>query len=329
MKTRATKRPTKRDSVLVGVDIGGTKVLAGLVSSRGKVLHSARVPMVARKSARQGLQAVFDALDAVFRNPRAKRARAIGVSVPGWVDSARGVLHSAPNIPCWRDFPLAREIRRRYRLPAGIENDANAGALAEAAWGAGAKFADVFYVTVGTGIGVGIVLRGRLCSGRTGGASEGGHVTIDLHGPRCGCGKRGCIEAFASGTAIARRARELLDKPSARHSKTLSAAGGRIEAVTAEHVASAARQGDRLAKCILNEAADYFAVWLGSVIDMLEPGVIVIGGGMAPLMMSLLPRIRRGLGTWAANPRHGEIPIVRARFGADSALIGAASLTIK
>jgi glucokinase len=324
-----TKKSPKSRAVLLGVDIGGTKVLAGLVNSRGKILHSARTPMVAGKSARAGLQAVFDALDAVLRDPRAKRARAIGVSVPGWVDASRGVLHSAPNISCWRNLPLAREIRRRYGLPVRVENDANAAVLAEASWGAGAKFANVFYVTVGTGIGTGIVLRHRLYSGRTGGASEGGHVTIDFRGPLCGCGKRGCIEAYVSGTAIARLARQLLRKPRVRRSKILKAAGGSLDAVTAEHVAKAARLGDRLALALLNDAADHFAIWLGGVIDMLEPDVVIIGGGMASLMMSLLPRIRRGLRTWAANPRRHEIPIVRARYGADSALAGAAALTIR
>jgi glucokinase len=327
MTMRAQK--TKARDVLLGVDIGGTKVLAGLVTSRGKILHSVRTPMAARKTAREGLQSVFDALDGIMGDPRAKRARSVGVSVPGWVDAVRGVVHSAPNISCWRNFPLAREIQRRYGLPVRIENDANAAVLAETVWGPGAKHANVFYVTVGTGIGTGIVLHQRLHSGRTGGASEGGHVTIDFNGPRCGCGKRGCIEAYVSGTAIACRARELLSKPGTRSSKILKAAGGKLDAVKAEHVAKAARQGDRLATQILNDAADHFAIWLGGVIDMLEPDVIIIGGGMASLMMSLLPRIRRGLRTWAANPRRHEIPIVRAHFGADSALAGGAALTIR
>jgi len=315
-------------NILLGVDIGGTKVTAALVSSRGKVVHSVRTRMIPRKTAQEGLKPVFGAIEAVLDDQRAKSIRAIGVSVPGWIDSIRGVLVGAPNIPCWRNFPLPREIERRYGLPVYIANDANAGALAETTWGAGSGWANVFYVTLGTGVGTGIVIRHRLYTGRTGAAGEGGHATIDFRGPRCGCGKRGCVEMYVSGTAIARRARERIVQRGGRRSGMLALAGGDIAAVNSETVAAAARKGDPLARKVLDEAAEHFAIWLGNMIDLLDPEIIVVGGGVAGLMLRSLGRIRASLKTWASNPRQREIPIVRARYGSESAVVGAAALCL-
>jgi glucokinase len=318
--------PSTARNILLGVDIGGTKVAAGLVDSCGKILVATHTPMVARGTPQQGLEPVFSSIDALLTDRRSRRVRSIGVSVPGWVDTERGMLLGAANLPCWRDFPLAQTIRRRFRFPVRIGNDANLAALAEATWGAGRDSSIVLYVTVGTGVGTGIVIDGHIYSGRFGGASEGGHLSINFRGPRCGCGKRGCAETYFSGTAIARRARQLVAAHGGRKSRIVELAGGKITSVTAETVAKAASGGDALAARILDEAAGSFAIWLGSMIDLLEPGVIVIGGGMARLMTSLRGRLRRRLKVWSANPRHDEIPIVAAHYGAESALVGAAAL---
>jgi glucokinase len=322
------KRVSKSNQIFLGVDIGGTKVAAALVNSAGELLFSAQTQMVPRGTADEGLSPVFAAIDAVFADSRAKNIRAIGVSVPGWIDSVRGVLVGAPNIPCWRDFPLLREIERRYGMTVHVANDANAGALAETTWGAASGCANVFYVTLGTGVGTGIVLQRRLYTGRTGAAGEGGHATIDFRGARCGCGKRGCIEMYVSGTAIARRARELIDQPGGRRSRIFTLAGGNIAAVKSETVAAAAKAGDPLASQILDESADHFAIWLGNMIDLLDPEIIVVGGGVAKLMLRSLGRIRAGLKNWAVNPRQREIPIVRARYSSESAVVGAAALCL-
>lgn len=285
--------------------------------------------MTARGSAEEGLRSVTDGIDALIRDRRAKAASAIGISVPGWVDSDRGSLLSATNIPCWRDFPLAREIAKRYGVPARIANDANVAALAEAVWGAGREYPNVFYVSLGTGIGTGIVIDRRIYEGRTGGAGEGGHVTIDFHGPRCGCGKRGCIEALASGTAIARQAQERLRERDTQDSLMLAMAGGKVDGVTSEVVAKAAAQGDELAEQVLKEATERLAIWLGNMIELLEPGVFVIGGGVGHLMMSRAGKIRESLSAWAINPRAAEIPIVEAKYGAESAMVGAGALCLR
>lgn len=322
-------KPSKSSGDLfLGVDIGGTKVSVGVVNSRGAVLASSRSRMVARGTPEEGIAAVFDAIDALRHQSAAKRTRAIGISVPGWVNANRGTVVSATNIPCWRDFPLAREISKRYSLPARIGNDGNVAALAEALWGAAAGYRNVFYATLGTGIGAGIVTDRRIYVGRTGAAAEGGHMTIDFRGPRCGCGKRGCIEAYASGSAIGNRAQEKLREGHVKESLVTKLANDNAATVTCEIVAKAAAKGDQFACGILTDAADHLAIWLGNIIELLEPDVIVLGGGIGPLMMSYVDRIRESLKNWAINPRWREIPIVGAKYGSDSAMVGAAALCL-
>src|SRR5271169_41673 len=197
---------SKDKAPVLGVDVGGTKVAVGLVDQDGKILAQGRKPMVATGTAEAGLQAVAGAIDSLASSVPGG-IHSIGICAPGPLDPKSGVVLNPPNLPCWRNFPLAEKIRSMYSVPVKVDNDANAAALAETRWGAAHGYRYVFYATIGTGIGTGIVLDGRIYHGRTGSAAEGGHVTIDYRGPRCACGKYGCIEALASGPAIAARAR--------------------------------------------------------------------------------------------------------------------------
>jgi glucokinase len=318
-------RTASAHKLVVGVDIGGTKVAVGLVNSGGHIRRAGRAPMIARGSADEGFRAVLQAIDRVMPQARAARAGAIGVCAPGWVASERGVLLGATNLPCWRNFPLAQKIEKHYGLPTRLTNDASAAALAEAKWGAGARYESIFYVSLGTGIGTAMVRRGEIYHGRPGGGCEGGHMTINLNGPLCGCGKRGCVETYASGTAISARARRLLRQMRHGTSQILKMAGGNISNVTAETVRKAARSGDHLASEILEEAADHLAIWLGNIIDLLEPEVIIVGGGIGRVMTSYRARVKRTLKTWAINPGAQRVPILDARYGSQSALAGAAA----
>ncbi len=197
------------DAHFIGVDVGGTKVAAGLVNSTAEITHHTRTSKVAA-DATAALAAVISAIDfvrgAVDPNPRfPSLISGIGICAPGPLNPHTGVIVNSPNLPAWRNFPPACEISKRYKLPVRVDNPA---ALAEALWGAGRGYKNMFCAIIGTGIGTGIVFDRRIYHGRTGAAAEGGHNTIDYRGPRCGCGKLGCIEAYASGPAIARRAAE-------------------------------------------------------------------------------------------------------------------------
>jgi len=318
------------ETCTLGVDIGGTKVAAGLVSESGEILYHTRVPMAAHEDAAAGFRSVESAIRAVFaerpEETGAGRLAGIGVCSPGPLDPASGVVLNPPNLPCWRNYPLAAEIHRAFKLPVRVDNDANAAGLAEAIWGEAKGFRYVFYATLGTGIGTGIVFDRRIYHGRTGSAAEGGHMTIDYRGPQCGCGKHGCIEALCSGPAIAARARARLAEPRPAKSKMLELAGGDTGQVTAEIVSDAFRKGDSLASEVLLETAGLLAVWLGNVIDLLEPEVIVFGGGVAALMSTFFGHIRAQLPRWSINQRSQEIPLLLGRYGADAGIAGAAAL---
>ncbi len=317
-----------QDKLILGVDIGGTKVAAGLVNMRGDIVYKTRVPMVANGDAAAGLAAVGSAIETALKANPAAHVSAIGMSSPGPLDPKTGVVINPPNLPCWRNFHLADEIRKVYDVPTRVDNDANAAGLAEAIWGAGIGFNNVFYATLGTGIGTGVVFDGKVYHGRTGAAAEGGHMSISFEGPKCGCGKRGCIESLASGPAIAQRARFTLERAGARGNKILELTGGSIDKVTAEVVGQAWRAGDKLAGEILQKTCDMLTCWLGNIVDLLEPDVMVIGGGVGELVEGWFDYIRKLLPKWTINSRCQEIPIVRARYLADSGIAGSAALCL-
>ena len=181
---------------VIGVDIAGTKVAAGLVDPTGAIIRQIRVPMAAEGTSQEGFAAVRAAIDALLREISPHSARAVGICSPGPLDPQTGIVINPPNLPCWRNFPLAAETARTYGLAVTLDNDANAAGLAEALWGAGVGYRNVFYATLGTGIGTGVIFDQQVYHGRTGAAGEGGHMSIDYRGPLCGCGKRGCIEAL-------------------------------------------------------------------------------------------------------------------------------------
>lgn len=242
------------------------------------------------------------------------------------LDPNTGVIINPPNLPCWREFPLADEISQKYKVPVKVDNDANAAALAEALWGAGRGYRNIFLTILGTGIGTGIVFDGRIYHGRTGAAGEGGHVSIDYRGPLCGCGKPGCIEAFASGPAIAKRVRAKLSSNGTRESVLLRLANGECSRVTAEMVGEAYAQGDPVAAETLRETVELLSVWLGNMIDLLEPDVIIVGGGVGALMKPFLGEIRALLPSCCVNQRCQEIPLLPAFYGGDAGIAGGAAL---
>jgi glucokinase len=318
------------DGTVMGVDIGGTKVAVGLVDQNGKILSQVRKPMLANSQPDAALEAVtaaIDSLSAQFGGESAWRARGIGMCAPGPLDPVSGIVINPPNLPCWRNYPLVSRVTEKYGVPVKLDNDANAAALAEARWGAARGYHYVFYATVGTGIGTGIVLDSRIYHGRTGAAGEGGHVSIDYRGPLCPCGKRGCIEVLAAGPAIGARARAKLSASPSLNSTILDLANGQIDKVTSELVGQAYASGDLLAREILQETIELLCVWLGNIVDLFDPDVIVMGGGVAAMLHPFFGDIKDRLPSWCVNPRASEIPLLIAHYGADAGIAGGAALT--
>src|SRR5260370_17856 len=310
-------------ALIIGVDIGGPKVAVGLVDFSGKIVTQERRPMVATSGTEPALQAVTTAIASLAGESLAAPGggiQGIGICAPGPLDPHTGVVINPPNLPCWRNFPLASRGAELYHVPVKVDNDANAAALAETRWGAARGYRYVFYATIGTGIGTGIVLDGRIYHGHTGAAGEGGHMTIDYRGPIRGSGKHGCIEALAAGPAIAARARARLIAAPSRKSMILDLAGGNIEAATSEMVGKAHASGDLLAEEILQETVELLTAWLSNIVDLLDPDVLVMGGGVAAMLSPFFDEIKNRLPPWCVNPRSSDIPLLMAHYGADAGI---------
>jgi glucokinase len=205
---------------------------------------------------------------------------ATGVSFGGPVDTTRGVVHVSRHIRGWNDYPLAAEISQRYRVPCVLLNDADAGALGEQRWGAGRDLSDMLYVTVSTGVGAGLILRGRLYHGAHGLSGEIGHLPVSNGGPRCSCGRKGCLEALASGPAIARAARHALRRQDEHGAILRASCGADLARLDARLVAQAAELGDEVALAVLTNAGHALGLGLAAAVLLYDPAAIVLGGGV-------------------------------------------------
>ena len=310
-------------SYAIGIDIGGTKTSVSLGNLQGKILTRTVFPT---EDVRTTLGQAKRTIQAYLRkyDKKLKRTKGIGISCAGPLDLIRGVLIKPPNMPTWRNVPLKRIFSRSFALPVVVDNDANAAALGEATFGAGRKVNNLFYYTVSTGIGGGLIINGEIYHGASFDAGEIGHSVVLPGGAKCGCGKRGCLEALASGTAIARIAREKATK-----SSLILKLAGKKKNIDAIIVAQAAQKGDRLAGSIYRQAAFYLGLSVTNVIQIINPEMIVIGGGVSKagkiLFQPLIKTVRRY--TWPRPYR--SCKIVRAKLGDRVGDLGAVSLVLK
>lgn len=306
----------------IGVDLGGTKTLTALVDGRGRVVARVRVatPTTGPDGVLEAIVAsVAELSDRSGIAPRS--ALGVGVGAPGPLDPDSGVVFEPPNLPGWRDVPLAARMAERLGVPTFVENDANAAAMGERWVGAGRGVDDLVYLTVSTGIGGGLILGGRLYRGTSGTAGEVGHMVIARGGPRCGCGRAGCLEALASGTAIAREARLAVESG---RPTVLSQVPS--EAITAEAVARAAEDGDPLAREIFAGAAAALGVGITNLVNLLNPALVIIGGGVSRAGELLFAPLRRIVREEAFERPGAAVRVVPAALGDDVGVIGAAAV---
>ena len=312
----------------IGVDVGGTKVAAGLVDEKGQIL--ARTRRQTPSASPVDVEDVIAACVAELRADPAADGRAVeavGVGAAGFIDADRSTILVAPNLS-WRDEPLRDAVASRVGLPVVVENDANAAAWGEYRFGAGQGERHLVVVTVGTGIGGGIVLDGQLYRGRWGIGAEFGHMQVmPAAGRRCGCGQHGCWEQYVSGRALLHEAREIADVQRGYGARLLELGGGRPEGIEAIEVTQAAREGDPAALDCFEEVGTWLGQGLADLAAMLDPGLFVIGGGVADAGELLLAPARRvfaeRLTGTHARP-HAEIRL--AALGNDAGLVGAADL---
>jgi glucokinase len=308
----------------VGVDIGGTSAKLGLVDERGRVLARDTFP-TGRGSRRAETLRLLAARvrELAARAPRGAKVVGVGVGAPGPIDVERGLVYFFPNLPGWKNTPLRALLERRLRLPVALDNDANAMALGEAYFGAGRGVRNVVALTLGTGIGGGIVLDGRLFHGPHFSAAEMGHIPISESGPRCGCGSRGCVETYVGNGYFSAETRRRLEVGERSVLARWIAEG---EELTPRLVARAARAGDRLARRRWEETAGHLATALAGLLNVLNPERVVIGGGVAQSGALLFRPLAKALKRKAFLIAVRSVKVVSARLGTDAGLVGAAAL---
>jgi glucokinase len=307
----------------IGVDIGGTKVAGGVVDSGGRVLAHSQADTPADDVPRT-LRVI---IEIVRELAASHRVEAVGLGAAGWVDADRATVRYAPNL-AWRDEPLRDAVAAAVELPVVVENDANAAAWAEFRYGtAGGAVASMLLVTVGTGIGGGIVVAGALMRGAHGMAAEVGHIEAVPDGRPCGCGRRGCLEQYASGSALVRLARAGAVGQPAGAAGLLALAGGDPRAITGPAVTAAAQGGDKVAAEAFDQVGRALGAGLADLVNVLDPHLIVIGGGVAEAGELLLgPTSEAYLAALAERGRLPAAPVRMARLGSLAGLVGAADL---
>ena len=306
----------------IGVDVGGTKIAAGFVDSSGAIVERTQVPTAADDAV-----AIVKDIVAVARRIASAHADAgaVGVGAAALVDVDAGVILGGPNL-AYRDVPLGDTLSKELGLPAIVDNDANVAGLGEAVYGAGRDAGDQVMVTIGTGIGSGIIIDRQIYRGHYGVGGELGHMVIDPDGPVCSCGNRGCWEAVASGRAIGRLARERVEGGAG--ADVLAMAGGDVKAITGELVGEAAMAGDPFARDVLAEIGRMLGIGLANIVNIFDPEVIVVGGGAAAGTGELLIGPARDsmrahvIGLAWRKP----VKVVKASLGNDAGIVGAAVL---
>lgn len=307
------------EELTVGVDIGGTNILAGLVTPTGEIIAKAR-----RATDPSDPEQIETAVaEAVAELMTGQAVVGVGVAAAGFVSANRRELLFAPNI-AWRNYPLADRLEALIGRPVVIENDANAAAWAEHRFGNGQGTSEMVMLTLGTGLGGAIITSGQLVRGAFGAAAELGHVKVVPDGELCGCGRRGCWEAYASGTALAREAQRLAQTATTDLRTMIELAGG--EPLSGAHVSAAARLGDQAALGLLHQFGRYLGIGIATLAAVTDPEVVVIGGGIASAAGDLiLPTARDYFQRNLSGRGHrGELRITTARLANDAGIIGAA-----
>lgn len=311
-------------SYSIGVDVGGTKVLGGVVDENGNVLARAR-----RDTPRQGGVDLTRAIAEVALEliEKYNDVKSVGISAAGFVSSDRKTMLATPNIADWNGVNLDAELSALINLPLVIENDANAAAWGEARFGAGVGEEHIMMLTIGTGIGGGVVVNGELYRGAFGIAAEFGHVRVVPEGHLCGCGARGCFEQYASGNALLRHAREAINASPEVARNLLSRGDGTVGGLTGKDITDAARDGDAVALAAFNTTAQWLGAGIASLSVVLDPACVIIGGGVIDAGEILLGPTRAAVERYMPfSGKHPSPRIIAARLGNEAGLVGVADL---
>ncbi len=300
--------------MVIGIDVGGTNTTGGLATEEGRLTVKVRRPTDRAGGAAAGLKLINEIIAELLEHAARKRAkvRRIGVGFGGPVDFAEGTILLSHHVAGWEGLPLRDELKSRFRIPVIVDNDANAGTLGEWRFGAGLGFDHLHYINIGTGIGGGVITGGRLARGSQNLAGEIGHIIVARDGPPCTCGKRGCLEACASGDAIARRGSEALGRP-----------------VNGKEVFVLAANRDPAAVRVLRDVVEDLAHGIGTAVSLLNPAVVIIGGGLSEAPQSLfLDPLRDAIPRYCLGDAAKNLQVDAAQLRYDAGIMGAVALAL-
>ena len=318
---------------VIGIDLGGTNLKAGLVYKCGKVHHRLSIRTDNNADSHTISNQIFGLIDEIIKLPSVQGIEAgfkpvpasiigVGLGSPGLIDKKGETIIFSPNLPRWRNIPIKRMIAERFSMPCVLENDANAATWGEKWVGAGREVSSLVMLTLGTGVGGGIVIDNKLWRGANNVAAEIGHMVIQTNGPQCSCGNYGCVEVFASATGMVRRFKELLKSGVSSSLKGLSE-------ITARAINDAAFQGDKAALDIIKETGQYLGIALVNIMHVLNPEMIVLTGGMIGSGELLMNPVKEVISQRAFEASYKDTKIVFSKLGNDAGIIGAAGCLLK
>ncbi len=318
----------RHGEIIVGVDMGGTSLRAVVVNQQNKILAVEKMPTPVGKKPDALIEDIAAQVIDAIESARLKRAdlRAVSVGAPGAVNPVKGLVYEAPNLG-WKDVPLGPKLSEMLGVPALVENDVNVGTVGEHAFGAGRGTRELVGIFVGTGIGAGIISNGKLYEGCRGAAGEVGHIVLEVDGPRCGCGKRGCVEALASRTAMERDVR-LAIKNGAKSCVLELMRERNKERMTSSIIVRALKRKDRVVREVLRRAQHYLGILVANVVNMIDPDCVVIGGGIEErLKEEYVAPIRKTARKYYLCQREiSKVKIVAAQLGDNAGALGAVVL---
>ncbi len=339
---------------IIGIDIGGTKISIVIGTNQGRIIDSYKIKTKHKKKVFESINEIIDTVKTIIEHNKIKRKDilGIGVGIPGPVGEKIGIIQDAPNLEGWNGINIKRILESKFKMPVFCNNDANSACIAEKLFGNGMKVKNLIYITISTGIGSGIIIDGKIVMGADNNAGEFGHITVEPNGPKCKCGKRGCLEALSSGTAIANAAYDLLKKPHIikyykneyaykryltiskgkfklpLKSNLLQYSGKREKDIRAEDILKCAKKGDQLSRYIYWRAGYYFGVGVATLIQLINPQMICYGGSVVDAGSLYFRPMRLALKEHSWSKPLKSCRIVKAKLGKDVADVGSISLVL-
>lgn len=315
-----------RKRYVLGIDLGGTNIRGAAVVAKGNILAMLNVPTGSSGGRERVVGNLSKVIKTLSRRFPSKEFDLLGVGIgaAGGILQKEGVISQSPNIAQLDGFKLREHLEKEHGFPSFLENDANCGALGERWVGAGRGVNDLGLITLGTGVGGGLILGGKLWQGIDGTAGEVGHITVNSEGPECMCGSRGCLEVYSSATAVVRRLREEVMR--GEKTQLVGRGDGRLEEITSRDIHQSALAGDRLSRRLFREMGKYLGIGIANLINLLNLEMVVLGGGVAEAWALFVPTLKKEVKWRAFRVPARRVKILRSRLGANAGFLGAASL---